>query len=55
MAKSTVEHGDPKAPPPKQSTEGHTPKFTEQNTSLRSLMKMGRHPKMSTGGAKTPA
>lgn len=55
MAKSTIVHGDAKAPPPKQSTEGHAPSFNEGNTPRAKLIRMGQHPKVSSGGAKTPA
>ena len=53
--KATVEHGTTKAPPPKTSTAGKTPRFTGQNTSRAKLIRMGQHPAVSSGGAKTPA
>ena len=55
MVKSTVTHGTAKAPSPKSSTSGKTPKFTAQNTSRAKLIRMGMHPTVSAGGPKTPA
>lgn len=55
MAKSTVVHGSGKAPSPKSSTAGKTPRFTAQNTSRAKLIRMGQTPKVSAGGPKTPA
>jgi hypothetical protein len=50
MTKSTVVHGDPKAPAPKSSTQGSTPRFNSDNTSRAKLIRMGQNPKVSCGG-----
>ena len=53
MPKSKIVHGSAKAPPPKTSTASTKPTFTSQNTSRAKLIRMGRHPEVSSGGAKT--
>ena len=55
MSKSKIVHGTAKAPPPKSSTSGSMPTFTSENTNRGKLLRMGMHPKVSSGGKKTPA
>ena len=52
MVKSKVEHGSAKAPATKLST-GKAPAMTSDAVPRHKLIAMGKHPEVSSGGAKT--